>query len=295
MHTFIANGADDIAANKKKDGWAWGFNSSLQLVGTASQNHDLVLYLALCLQKKDTSKGYSIFDGTSSFQIQNWTDTDWQQFQKDTLAGANLWNDKFWLIPPPSYKELAWPLPPGEYTHIPNIKCKLEVNFMTSADAHMTITVAHLDDRSIPKDRERNAMTFNSAALLWDNLDNVPRAVEVDDNLGRTQTYTRSAVPHEIGHALGMGHIGVLKKTTACLQAIADEARERDPMKQGGSNSLVCYGWGEKPSLAANIMGFGSKFDAVNAKPWLERIAAHTETNAADWKVSMKHVPPRPR
>src|SRR5262249_53978621 len=162
---------------------------------------------------------------------------------KDTLAGANLWNDKFWLIPPRSYKGLAWPLPPGEYTHIPNIKCKLEVNFMNSpADAHMTIVVAHLDDRSIPQGSPRNATTFQSAALLWDNLDHVPRAVEVDDFLGRTQTYTRAAVPHEIGHALGIGHIGVLKKTNACLQAIADVDHETDPNKIGGSNSLVCYG-----------------------------------------------------
>jgi hypothetical protein len=41
-------------------------------------------------------------------------------------------------------------------------------------------------------------------------------------------------------------------------------------------------------------MGYGLEFDATNATPWLDRIALHTGTRAADWKVSVKKkVPPR--
>ena len=40
--------------------------------------------------------------------------------------------------------------------------------------------------------------------------------------------------------------------------------------------------------LGANVMGYGLQFDESNASPWRERLALHTGTKAADWKVVLK-------
>ena len=47
------------------------------------------------------------------------------------------------------------------------------------------------------------------------------------------------------------------------------------------------------PGLAENIMGLGTKFEEINAKPWIERIAMHTNTPARDWKVALKLTSPQ--
>jgi hypothetical protein len=40
-------------------------------------------------------------------------------------------------------------------------------------------------------------------------------------------------------------------------------------------------------------MGYGMKFEEVNAKPWIERVAMHTNTLASDWKVSLSLILPQ--
>jgi len=45
---------------------------------------------------------------------------------------------------------------------------------------------------------------------------------------------------------------------------------------------------------ASNIMGSGDQFAAVNAKPWLDRLADHCifAMDTSKWTVSMTEVPP---
>ena len=40
-------------------------------------------------------------------------------------------------------------------------------------------------------------------------------------------------------------------------------------------------------------MGYGLRYEEVNAQPWRDRIAQHTRTDATQWRVSMVDVPPR--
>jgi hypothetical protein len=40
-------------------------------------------------------------------------------------------------------------------------------------------------------------------------------------------------------------------------------------------------------------MGGGTQFDETNASPWADRLALHTGTKVADWKVFLRRVPPK--
>jgi hypothetical protein len=123
------------------------------------------------------------------------------------------------------------------------------------------------------------------------------------DSAGTQRRVNHSTIAHEIGHALGLPHIGVTHGAPNCqLAVLADSllpssitsSSSFPALFQGGSNSHVCYGHSGNASLGQNIMGYGMEFDSSNAQPWLDRIALHTKTKATDWKVSVKsRVPPK--
>jgi hypothetical protein len=81
---------------------------------------------------------------------------------------------------------------------------------------------------------------------------------------------------HELGHALGMLHIKALLGDAQC---IANHNLDR------------CYG--ETDAERANIMGGGRDLWRLNAAPWLDRIASHTNTQKAFWTatLNMKTAP----
>ena len=205
------------------------------------------------------------------------------------LTRASHWNNKFWLIPPNNYSELDWPLNARQgRNYRPNVKCQLFVQkWLSPGLANKTIRVAKLAESHVGDNG-----TFRSDAVTYDSLDGVAHTFQIPDNGGTILNIVHYTIPHEIGHALGQPHIGQLRRTTACMAAIAGPT-PGDSTTVGGSNSHRCYGWGEPPSIAENIMGYGLRYEDVNAQPWRDRIAAHTHTDAAHWRVSMVDVPPR--
>jgi hypothetical protein len=291
---FIANDADTLTTNASIHGFGFAFNSELLLTGNAAQHHELRFYLGICLVKVPKAIGDSL--GKANIRTKDWEDSEWYKFRDVVTQGAEVWNNRFWLIPPDSYKELSWPLPPHEWTHRPNIKCSLEVNFFASpGEAHKTINMVRLDDSYYTRNPLRSQA--GTKIGMWDSMDGMPIVFDVPDASGVTRHYSQVPVAHEIGHLIGQHHIGVMKKTTLCLRAM-DPSRP-PTLVAGGvvyspEDSAECYG-GDTPSLANNIMGMGMAFDVVNAQPWKDRTAVHTDTNSEDWKVSMKNVLPAVR
>jgi hypothetical protein len=260
------------------------FHSDITQSNNIHTNHVLRLRLGICLQKITAPpKTFKDF-GKNIFNIRNWREDEWYRFWRQVFDQSEHWNDKFWLVPPANFT--AFDFTSGGVKYRPNIKCSLFVQIWNNpGNAHKNIRVAKLAESHVG-----DSTLFRSDALTYDSLDSIPHAFQVPDNEGNITNTIHYTIPHEIGHALGQPHVGVLRSTQACTNAIA--GNPSDSFSEGGSNSMRCYGWGEAPSISENIMGFGLKFDTVNAKPWQERIAEHTNTTWNNWQVSMTEVMP---
>jgi len=93
----------------------------------------------------------------------------------------------------------------------------------------------------------------------YDSLDTVPYASPYLDSAGAPiMHYT---IAHEIGHAIGQPHIGVMRKTLLCAIEMVKDSFD-------GQNAPACYA-GDQPSLGKNVMGGGGAFSEDNAMSWI--------------------------
>jgi hypothetical protein len=196
-------------------------------------------------------------DGTL-FPIVNWDLEATLKFHRTFKRGEAIWNWQFVLITPRNYDgfDVTSCAGPGWIVR-PNVLCLFRLQ-PGVATTHRKITVVRLDP-SID-----TGQTFRSNVNLYDYLD------AWSPTLG-----------HELGHALGMGHIKELMGDNRC---IADAKNNIYPTR--------CYG--ETPAEKVNIMGSGVQINPMNAKPWIERIALHTERPSSQWQVTANmDTPPR--
>lgn len=260
------------------------YHSELTISRSPAENHNLRIRLGLCVQKVPGKPSTFKDFGGNSFKIREWKYLEWMNFWDTIFDQCEMWNNQFWLIPPRDYSKLDVKV--GDMKFRPNVKCELFVQLWSvPGNAHKNIKIAKLDE-SVSGD----STVFRSDAVTYDSLDGVAHTFQIPGPTGLKNNIVHYTIPHEIGHALGQPHIGVMRKTSACLAAMRGNAK--DPHSNGGSNSNRCYGYGELPSISENIMGFGTKFDEVNAQPWVDRIAEHTKTKAGDWRVKLSEMPP---
>jgi hypothetical protein len=223
------------------------------------------------------------------FYTAPWNAADWANFLRAANAEANMWNDKFWLTPPRTFADFDQDLGsfPIRQMYRPNICCELDVDFTaTKDDAHATVDVVNIDIGRLPIGGRRDAATFRSNAVLWDSLDGVPMLSPYGTGPGLPDK--NYCIAHEIGHLIGLAHMGVLLKRPMCEFAIAQARMGFDGYAtgtSGGANGLYCYGWGDGIDVSGNIMGAGRNWSKENAKPWLWTIGSILirQNNGLNW------------
>lgn len=274
------------------------FDSYLGRNSHPTQNHALKLYIRVNL-KPLSGKKTSRDSNKTAFPVKEWSQEEWSRFTSQFERQSHLWNNRFWLVPSKAFailddKRSGHPVRP-------NIQCFLFAQVVNSAAlAHRTIEVANLDVDAIKRQGLSDSPgsgTYRSNDGRYDSLDVKPRNTSYEDDRGIEHTIKNYyTIAHELGHAIGLPHIGVLKHRPQCQFAIALKSlgvKNVSSHLDRGSNSKVCYGRFDSPGLAENIMGLGTRFEAVNAQPWLDTAAMHTNTKASEWNVVLEHASPR--
>jgi len=283
------------------------FNSELLTPETArASNATFTIYLRVHLLKTNSNDGFHLTTSEGKpVELRDWDDTkgEFVRFSEAVQSDANgFWdNTKFCLLPPPEYRGMNYPAANPRFR--PNIDCRFKLVFASGPlDAHAVIR-CFCPVR--PGEFRSNAIgSFNGAGTgNWTCFDVDPKRhtllgtgtclVDEGDPLSAegvvkrarrcNQWIAQEAVCHEVGHLLGMDHVGVYLKYPPCLQEIA---------KTKDTASTQCY---EGPTEAdtRNIMGAGMNLASWNVLPWCSRIVSHTGVTMAGWRVSIGTVPPR--
>jgi hypothetical protein len=242
------------------------FDIEFHGLGNGADNHVLCLDLVLCCQQILVPPNQIKDASGNLFNIQNWAPAEWLAFRQTVLNQSATWDRRFVLTPPSSCAGLMYKTGTAlglgkvlgtEFDYLPNAECRFRLFVHDSpAGAHRTIRVARLSDSYNLS--AMDSSSFRSHATLYDSLDGQVHVFQIPDDLGSIHLIRHYTIPHEIGHALGQGHIGQLKSTTAC-QAAMDTTRVGPPASTevGGSNSLVCYGWGSRRRSRKTSWGSG--------------------------------------
>jgi hypothetical protein len=188
--------------------------------------------------------------------VLEWDKNSREEFLNRFLQTETFWNHKFLLIAPRNYDGLDF----ATFSSLgwlirPNVLCLFRLR-AGGKPIHLPLKAVRPDPTIWDK---ISGTQFRSNNRLYDDAD------------------TARTMRHEIGHALDQLHIGALLGDKHCLVHINDKKCYDTPKDQ-----------------PANIMGRGNALSTVNAKPWLDLIAEHTETLQTKWLVTMAvHTPPR--
>lgn len=223
------------------------------------------------------------------FATMSWKPDEWTVFVTRFTQQASAWNRQFWLIPPPAFSDFDFEYRGNKMR--PNIECEFEPSIVTAGDdPHTTVEAINL---YVFNALFRSHSKMMSSAAVREEQKWALDPVGIARNVGN-----RTAVAHEVGHMLGLPHIGESRKLPHCQLAIMlDETFPEvliPAMWKDGYSAEGCYGHWAPPGAAENVMGMGTKFAVENAAPWLERLPHHVKSpiNIENWKVSISNVAP---
>lgn len=268
------------------------YNTGLSTANaTVTTNAVMTIYLRLVMIQASSKE--TVLDVTkATVPHVDWKLDEFVAFHTTVKNQAEaFWNNNtVTLIPPASYKGLNWPPGPNP-THRQNINCKFEVVWAGGpSDAHRVIRAARL-----PTD-DTNSATSRSDWQLYDSGDSRPAIFNNRTNCGAPVVVEHLTIPHEIGHAIGLPHVGVFHDLTRSEYQCKEPGINPATTKNWNTGGKDPYGNFSTEEEMRNIMGYGQGKAMWNFLPWILRIGAHTfnESHLVDWKFSMTNVPPKP-
>jgi hypothetical protein len=192
----------------------------------------------------------------------------WPALKRRVLEQANAtWNNALWLVTPRGFDGLDWPAASPRFR--PNVKCTLMVTEANGpADAHARVRLVPL----------KNATPmYRSDFTRWGSFDVQARPLRPAQLHGETNQFL--TVPHEVGHLLGLHHIGEVEKVGSCKSR---HFWSRPNVEDSYGNNAAAPAW-----VGRNVMGEGRVVHDVNATPWIQRMVEHTEgkTRPEDWRA----------
>jgi hypothetical protein len=227
--------------------------------GDMSSNASIIITLKIFLRQKNNGDGRPGL--TAPFSYATWPADKWEAFKTQFADGANFWNNKFWLVLSPDkvttveYRAVEQELavlenaPSREtlqqkYVYRRNLKCRFNLQIVSEAGAaHKTLDCLYIVDGS--NQPTTNPYTHRSDAATIDVGD-------VHESGGF------NCISHEVGHMLGLAHIGVVTAHAPCMAVISSA---------DGPNSAVCYD-GENNTYTNNVMGHGNLLTYHQSLPW---------------------------
>jgi hypothetical protein len=258
---------------------------------------------SLCRLKVHLKQG-RIIDVRGEPDDRDWPVGVFDPWTKQVRSVAQgFWNKKFWLKNATDYSGLDVRVG-GAVVH-PNVECCLEIALVDSSRyAHAVINCFNPDNAIWgatfvrPDDRGNGTGQFNRQDVdlshnFIPNGQTVTSLELVGDPLkGNLAPVTRQipkavdqfGVAHEVGHLLGLPHVGVARRGHDCLKAMQDDPRK-------GQNAPACY-LGDTVADAENIMGKGNTVAPWNALPWQIRLFKHTGLAPDGWPVTNREPPP---
>lgn len=231
------------------------------------------------------------------FEFANFAPDRWDAFTSFyQREGQRFWTGNFWLSMHDSYDASAWGETLGSrpesrghsatltpYTVIhPAVDCHFALRLVND-HSHKTIDVYNIV-RNLTPVRGNSGATFPFRA---DDSHYDQSAIGSATHLGNIGADELMCVPgftsqrtflHEIGHALGLEHVGVNMRIEGCFDT-------------DDHNITICYG--NTLRTRENIMGAGESLSWHEALPWRRAMEVLTGTTRHSWQVHQSYVGPQ--
>jgi len=306
---FRSSRSGSLGWNKGK---SCSFDSELTASVGNSVNATLTITLKLHLVKRDKNSGIALrsYDG-KPFPLRNW-DVATNEFGRFT-EGVQKEAEDFWgrtafcLVTPDDYRGLDWPQ--GDPVVHPNVDCQFKLDVVKSAEGAHAVIDCFRPDKDDPEfsffrsnvSRVPGVFQghgqFTNFDVLLRNSD-LARDCEIFDwvltgkdldmeyrKVLRKCMVKQRTLAHEIGHLIGLPHVGEIVGNPDCKTAM-----DQDP-KEGG-NAPACYN-GRNEGETENVMGRGMKLAPWNAMPWALRFVDHVGIHPSGVRISMGTRKPR--